>query len=346
MEENNLSLDRITFGKYTNRTIKEMIRDRKYCEWLLKQDWFCNYEYIYNYVNNYKPIEFFLKTIDNVVGNEDEKEEDVERKVDSGVDDDDDNTIENDVDYFLTNYKYFTLKTPDEVTILNENEKLCYQFYLEQINELKHKVIIRHTLGNCNPYDIKAPSKWLQKFESYHLEKGLKRDVFREFLSAYDLPNIPSIVEDIKKQGGLTYDGAQSFKIGKKRSEEQENYWEEILKNKYHEMISVQFKYMNCIFDFINISTNTIYECKLGLKDFNEEQYQKYQLVTNDKYHLKYLIGRDCVIDLDIETIYTTNIKEYILYQVNIPLLKTQSYLDNMIFDFDIVEVSDLSEIL
>ena len=34
----------------------------------------------------------------------------------------------------------------------------------------------------------------------------------------------------------------------------------------------------NCIFDFINIATNTIFECKLNIKDFNDEQFKKYKL--------------------------------------------------------------------
>jgi len=55
------------------------------------------------------------------------------------------------------------------------------------------------------------------------------------------------------------------------------------VKEKYGEEIGTQFKYHNCIFDFINISTNTIYECKLGLKDFNEDQHDKYKLDLSQK---------------------------------------------------------------
>ena len=41
-------------------------------------------------------------------------------------------------------------------------------------------------------------------------------------------------------------------------------------------MIGTQFKYQKCIFDFICIPKITIYECKLGLKDFNEEQFKTF----------------------------------------------------------------------
>ena len=36
----NISEDSINFGKYKNLTIKELLKDRKYCKWLLEQDWF------------------------------------------------------------------------------------------------------------------------------------------------------------------------------------------------------------------------------------------------------------------------------------------------------------------
>ena len=61
------------------------------------------------------------------------------------------------------------------------------------------------------------------------------------------------VKEDIKKEGGIEYKGAKSFLIAKKNSQNQENFWEQILKEKYGEDIGTQFKYENCIFDFINI---------------------------------------------------------------------------------------------
>ena len=35
-----LEVDSITFGKYKNGTLKDVLKDRKYCEWLVKQKWF------------------------------------------------------------------------------------------------------------------------------------------------------------------------------------------------------------------------------------------------------------------------------------------------------------------
>lgn len=49
-----------------------------------------------------------------------------------------------------------------------------------------------------------------------------------------------------KKQGGITYQGANSFKIAKERSLEKEAWWERVLKERYGEDISSQFKFKNC----------------------------------------------------------------------------------------------------
>jgi hypothetical protein len=328
MNENNitedkkaLQLDLITFGKYKDKYLSELLRDRKYCEWLLQkeQDWFKeSYEYLYNSVKNYDPKIYFF----NECSEEDCDKQEHEK------------------------YKYFNLTNPEDLKIkLSEKELFCYKFYLKMIDDLKTKIKVNIAGGTKNPYDIKAPSKWLKQLEDEGKEISIKRDDFKEFLNCYELQNISFIIEDIKKMGGIEYKGAQSFNIGKKRSSEQELYWEEILKKKYNDQLGTQFKYEKCIFDFICIPKNTIFECKLGLKDFNEEQFNKYQ-VTLDKYNIIFLIGQDCVINLDLETIYTNDMAKYILYQCKIPLLKNPSKFDDMIFDFDIHEVEDLSNVI
>lgn len=309
-----LNIDLITFGKYKDKYLNDMLRDRKYCDWLLQQKWFQeSYEYIYNRVKEYKPKSFFYKDPTSL-------------------------------DTFIDSYANFNLTPVDDLELpLTDKEKLCYSFYLKTINDLKTKIKVRITKEEENIYNITAPSKWLQQFET---STGLMRDDFKEFMSAYELPNITSVVEDIKKEGGVEYKGSNSFKIAKKRSTDQEKYWEDVLKLKYEDHIGVQFKYNNCFFDFINISTNTIYECKLGLKDFNEEQYQKYLTITGDKYNIIYLIANDCVIDTDMETIYTSNMEKYLIYQCEIPLLKNPTKFDEIIFDYDIYEIDDLNSVL
>ena len=122
-------------------------------------------------------------------------------------------------------------------------------------------------------------------------------------------------------------------------------YWEEKLKNKYGDELGTQFKYENCIFDFIHIPSNKIFECKLNFKDFDEKQFNKYQ-ITLDKYNLVFLIGQDCIIDMDMETIYTTNMKEHLLYQCSIPLMKKPSKFDEIIFDYDLWEIDSVDECL
>ena len=308
-----LTKERITFGKYKGCTLGHVLKDRGYCEWLVEQAWFQNdYEYLYNRIKEYKPRSYFLKTSSD----EDECED------------------------FLANYQYFNLNNVTEIELpLSNVEKICYSFYLKMIDILKDKIYERMENDEENIFDIKAPTKWLQSFEK---EYCIPRRELKDFLASYDLPNIPYIIERIKKEGGIEYKGAQSFIIAKTRSEEQEKWWENILKDKYGEDIGTQFKYQKCIFDFINISTNTIFECKLGLKDFNEEQHNKYKL-SLDKYRIVYLIGKDGVIDMERKRIYTTNNDYYNLYLEEIILMKDPSYLDTLIKDFTIVKIEDIT---
>jgi hypothetical protein len=228
--------------------------------------------------------------------------------------------------------------------LFSETEETCYNYYRNLVSEFRDDIIRKQLEGYCNPYDIKTPPKWLQKFEA---KTGLPRTVLKEFLSSYSLPNITSVIEDIKKQGGIEYKGAQSFKIAKKNSKDQESYWESLLKDNFGEEIGTQFKYEDCIFDFINISHGIVYECKLGLKDFNEDQYKKYQIALS-KFKIIYLIAKDCVIDTSSKIIYTTpeSYGTYIFYQCNIPLLKKPSQFDELILDYEILETTSLIEIL
>lgn len=309
-----LTSETITFGKYKDQTLKEVLKDRKYSEWLLKQEWFqTNYEYLFNRIQEYDPKSYFLKPY-------------------KGESED-----------FLECYQYFNLYGVDEVNLeLTEEEKVCYSYYLEMIDELKHRINMRLIESKDNIYDIKAPVKWLQNFECI---TGIRRNIFKEFMSSYDLPNIPYIIEDIKKQGGIVYKGAQSFNIAKKRSLEQEAYWEEILKDRYGEDLGTQFKYENCIFDFINISTNTIYECKLSLKDFNEEQHRKY-LLTLNKYRIIYLIDRDCIIVMEKRIIYTTDEIKYRLELCSEKVRVQLGVFYDLIKDFEIEMVEDIKNYL
>lgn len=306
-----LTKESITFGKYKGFTLGHMLKDRNYCKWLLEQEWFQNgYEYLFNRVKDYNPSLYFIRPIHYNVSTD-----------------------------FLDNYTYFNMYEVEEIELpLTQGEKICYQFYLNTINELRDKIYQRLENEEENPWDIKAPTKWLQNLEMIH---GIPRQEFKDFLSAHELPNIPYIIERIKLEGGIKYKGAQSFLIAKSRSVEQEKWWEQLLKQQYGENLGTQFKYQNCIFDFINIGTNTIFECKLGLKDFCEEQHIKYKLIL-EKYRIIYLISQDCVIDIQKKSLYTLSRKKYQKYIDNIPTLKSPSYLDNMIRDFTIVKVKDM----
>jgi len=312
-ESKELTEETITFGKYKNKTLSFILKDRNYCKWLLDQDWFkSNYEFLYNRVKTYNPSMYFLKTIEKTSTND-----------------------------FIDTYKYFSLVPITDIIIsLTADEKKCYLFYIEMIDMLKSKISCR--VDEENPYAIKAPVNWLKTFEKKY---ELSRSVFKDFISSYDLPNITSIVEDIKKHGGIDYKGARSFIIAKENSLKQEKWWEGVLKERYGEDIGTQFKYDSCIFDFLNISTNTIFECKLSLKDFNDEQHKKYKL-TLGKYRIVYLIDTDCVVWIENKTLYTTNYDKYDDYIFELQFSKKQiSYLDELIRDFKLVKIDDLSSL-
>lgn len=309
-----LQQDTITFGKYKGTTLYKVLRDRNYCKWLLEQDWFqTNYEWLYNRIGSYDPKKYFFKT-----------------------------SVKSDSKDFIHNYQYFNTTPIENLEIeLSYVDSVCYKYYLHMIQKIKYQIYERLENEEENPYDIKAPTRWLKKFEE---EFGINRNDFKEFMEAYELPNIPYIIERVKKEGGIEYKGAQSFKIAKARSKEQENWWERILKERYGEDLGTQFKYEKCIFDFLNISTKTIFECKLGLKDFDEEQHRKYKISLNH-YRIIYLISTNCVIDMESKIIYTTDHPTYKLYIDNIPCMKVSSYLDKMITGFEIIEMIELSSL-
>ena len=308
-----LTNESITFGKYKGKTLGHVLKDRNYCDWLKEQEWFKeNYEYLYNRIWEYKPRSYFISS------------------------------NENEVKEFLSDYSFFNLKPVEEIQLpLTDGEKMCYKYYLQMITELRDKVWRRLENEEENPFDIKAPTRWLKKFEQ---QCGIPRFEFKEFLSSYDLLNIPYIVKRIKQEGGLEYKGAESFIIAKQRSVAQEKWWEKVLKERYGESLTVQFTYKKCIFDFLNIDTETIFECKLGLKDFCEEQHRKYKL-SLEKYRIIYLIAQDCVIDMEQKKIFTTSPSKYETYLIKVPGLRKPSYLDLLMVtdDFSVVSIKDLS---
>lgn len=394
--------DRITFGKYKDLTLSRMLKDRKYCEWLVKQDWFRNqYEFLYNRVKECKPLSFFVgeekekneeellkrreerrrkhreRFIERISKEEmkrKEKEEKRKRKgkkIDfsslptletlAGIVEESRNDFETlpeskaskssgdvpefelmipeEISKFIEEYKYFNLTPLEELKIvLSEDEKKCYEYYLFITEKIKEK------MEDEGSFDIKAPTSWLNRFEQQY---GLPRDVFKEFLSSYELPNITSIIEEIKSKAGIVYNGAKSFLIAKEKSLAQERYWEKILKQKYGEDIGSQYKFQKCIFDFIRIRDNVLYECKLGIKDFNEEQHRKYLLTLNrsetgESFKIVYLIDRDCVIDVGGKKIVTTNGEKYRNHLESIT--ENSSRFEQVISTFDVLETNKLEE--
>lgn len=308
----------VTFGQYKGQDVKVVMKDRSYCRWLIQQDWFQkDYEFLYNLISNYNPKDYFIpKSCQN--------------------------SCQNQHPQFIAIYEFFNLCPPTKLQIeLTTDELICYKYYVETVDNLRNKIQSRIDNGDTNIYSVKAPVKWLQQFEQ---SCNLPRVKFKEFMLSYDLPNITSIVEDIKKEGGIEYKGAKSFLIAKQRSKQQEAYWEIILKAAYKEDICSQFKYNDCIFDFLCIPTKTIFEAKLGLKDLCASQYKKYRIALNE-YRIVYLIGTDCVIHIEAGVIYTTAIGDYEIYQQEIPLMKKPSKFDQIFKDFKIVVIEDINSL-
>jgi len=301
-----LTEEKITFGKYKEKELSILLKDRNYCKWLLKQEWFKkNYEYLYNKITEYRPLNFFL------LKKETEKHDSVSN--------------------FLLNYPFLNLVDLDDLKItLSEDEKKCYIFYKDILKGLKEKII------ENDSFNIKAPTGWLKNLESRFY---IKPALFKKFLASYDLPNITTVVKEIKNAGGIDYKGDKSFLISKSNSLKQEGFWEPILKKYYKEDIGIQYKYKNCFFDFIRIKKNTIYECKIGLKDFNQKQYDKYVKILSD-FSIVYLIGKNCIIDLDQEIIYTTDKDDYV-YQI--ATIKKSDFIEK-IKNFEIIKLENIEE--
>ena len=312
-----LKVDTITFGKYKGQALETLLRDRQYCGYLMTQDWFTDsYTYLSSRISAYDPLPSFIG--------------DVSPKGST---------------LFVDVYPFFRLLPLEEVRsclplALTSVEGKCYVWYREAVLSLKTKIQDRLSSGVDDPYNIKTPPKYLQKFEK---DTGLIRDDLQAFLSSFDLRNITLIIEDLKKEAGIDFKGAKGFLIARERSMKQEKFWSKILKEMFGDHLSEQFKLENCKFDFINIKTSTVFEAKLGFKDFNEKQYTKYKLILN-KFRIVYLIAESTIIDLNNKVIYTTDYGFVIEHQVNIPLNDKATYLDEAIFDFDIEPVSSVEE--
>lgn len=307
----------INFGKYAGKHINDVLKDRGYCKWFVQQENFkVSNEYLYNIMKSYNPSTFFIDS-DNI----------------------------RDINNFLETYPYFNLLHPSKVKVeLSDIEKKCYEYYYKIVSEI-YKLILNRVIDmEDNIYAIKAPTNWLNKIEE-DSNNTINRDMFKVFLNSYELPNITTIIERIKQEGGIVYKGAQAYNIAKTNSRTQEQYWENILRMKYGDEISVQYKFGDCIFDFVNISRDIIYECKLGLKDFNKKQYDKYTFVLSSKYKIVYLIGNDCVIDIKDKKLYTSSLLNYSSYKTTISNMKNPSFMDLLLLDFEFIQVEN-SELL
>lgn len=289
-----LTQDSITFGKYKGTTLQRMLKDRGYCAWFLQQtDMKEKYQYIYNRVQEYDPKVYFY-TPD---------------KLRSEI------SLSSPETFVGTYYAFHFLHSADLKLELTEEELKCYDFYLKTIEKIKTRVQ-NNPLKNF--LDIKCPTGWLKELKETHDISG---DFFKEFLASYELPNITTIIEEIKAFGGVKYNGRNAYKIAKENSLKQEKLWEGRLREKYG--MDVNFQYQleiepdngeKCFFDAIHINKGLLFEAKLNLKDFNKKQHDKYQAMmkTKGKYTLVYLISDDCIINTGNKVIYTDNRDKYI----------------------------------
>lgn len=311
----------LSFGEYKGWHIQDVLRIRGMRIWIRSKEFIKkDYEYIYNCAMEYNPREKFIDW-DAIPDQEKSK----------------DNLLFYDTYIFFHLLPYSRLKN---IQLRDNLEIMCYNYYFNLVSDLKSKVEFRMENELENMYDIKAPKNWLND-----LDKGtdettgdINRDMFKEFIEAYDLPNITEVVRDIKAAGGIEYKGHDARIISKRNSEKQEAHWEEILKGMSGDNIGIQFKHEKCIFDFINFEKKIVYECKLSLKDFDKKQYDKY-LVTVDCYKIVYLISTDCVIDTQEMIVYTLNIPKYESYITNISYNNNPTYLDKILLTCSVKEL-------
>jgi len=325
IEELTLTDKSINFGKYKGKQLKDVLRDREYCMWLKKQDWFMvDYEYLYNKISTIDPTRIYIQSSHNL-------DKDVVDK-------------ENSPEKFMSEYVYFNLtrKLDEKIYtefVVTDTDKICYDKYICILDDLKSRIQKRIDKEEDNVFDIKAPTNWLIKFEK---DTSLSRSVFKEFISAYELPNITSLVEHIKVQGGIDYKGARSFKIAKENSEKQEKFWYDVLKQYYiSEDVSFQYKFEDCYFDFLVINKEILFECKLGINDFNDDQFAKYNIALT-KYKVIYLISDNCIIDFKRKILYSTDLEKYMLYMVK--MKKITNYLEEAMKTFDFVRIQTIQE--
>lgn len=320
VEYEQLSQDTVTFGQYKGRHVNEILKDRRMCAWLLKQEWFeRQYEHLFLRILEYDPREYLLKRPPENAYN------------------------------FVDSYPFFHLADPETVDTpigLTEDERNCFRAYVETVENLRMRIIARMQMGEENIYDIKAPTRTMIEFENKY---ALPRDTFKSFISSHDLPSIATIIEDIKMEGGLEYKGRRGFLIAKERSLKQEAYWEGVLKNIFREDLGSQFKFDDCLFDFIVIPTRTVYECKLGLKDYQDAQYDKYTRALKGRYNVVYLFGEDTVVDMNKMKVFTSNPDAYMTYLETLETKKKMTKLDELLPEFEIctgnnIHVNCLSE--
>ena len=329
--DENISLEepltKTTFpiGKYRGADLSVVLRDRNYCKWLLNShsDFETKYEYLYNRISDYNPLPELITEVTST-------------------------------GRFVDEYRMFNLREIEDVTLeLTPSDIACFKWYRSIITNLKTCILERLENDHPQPYAIKAPIALKKRFFN---ETGLDPSILDEMTKAYDLPNIiSSVMKDIKNEAGVNYCGGSAFKIAKARSEHQEAFWETMLKMMYGESVDVQYEGVDkCIFDFINIESRTVFECKLGLTEFNVEQFKKYNSSLK-QYNIVYIVGNndtdirsdhhnDYVIDMINKAIYVleslkADLETYIL---NINNMKNPSYLDKMITKFEVIGVGEM----
>jgi hypothetical protein len=88
---------------------------------------------------------------------------------------------------------------------------------------------------------------------------------------------------------------------------------------------------------------NTLYECKLGLKDYNQEQFEKYKKATG--FQFIYLIGTDCVVDMNRKKLYSTVPEKYsskILQEKGSK--KKLNFLEETVCSFSVVPLTKIED--
>lgn len=250
-----MSLENIVpFGKYKDKDVQTLLRDRGYCVWFLTQEKLC---------------ERYSSLRERIV-----EAEIVFRACLRGEGE-----------------PPFDLIDPSSTPIfLTDQEKVMYAYYYSLSMKLKDEM--EKSVYTGTPYLIKTPKNWLQTFEAQTGLKREDFKSFLASFDLDNITTIVEKVRamgGMKYNGAKSYIIAKERSVAQEKWWEKK--LRETYGNTVNAQYTLQSDACDtCTFDFVDHTRKIVWECKLGVKDFVASQYEKYVALLPD-YKIIYLIG-------------------------------------------------------